>query len=56
MLPTICQKKLNVSESQISRDEKNEYHGASIEKVQKVLQALDVTLKSQVEIVYKDAV
>lgn len=40
--------RLGVKESQVSRDERNEYHGASIEKVQKVLKALSVTLKSEV--------
>ncbi|MNT46640.1 helix-turn-helix protein [compost metagenome] len=49
-------KKLDVTEAQVSRDERNEYHGASIEKIQKVLEALDVTLKSVIETGYKDAV
>ena len=40
--------KLQVSEPQISRDERNEYHGASIEKIQKVLTALDVALTSEI--------
>lgn len=35
--------KLGVNESQVSRDEANEYHGSSIEKIQKVLNALGVT-------------
>lgn len=48
--------RLGVKESQVSRDERNEYHGASIEKVQKVLQALGVTLKSEVEGVFKTAI
>ena len=47
--------KLSVKEAQISRDERNEYHGASIEKIQKVLNALGVTLKSEVDGVYKVA-
>lgn len=47
--------KLGVTEAQVSRDERNEYHGASIEKVQRVLEALDVTLKSEVETLYLDA-
>ena len=46
--------KLVVKESQVSRDESNDYHGASIEKIQKVLDALGVTLKTKVEIQYKD--
>lgn len=41
-------KKLDVLEPQVSRDERNEYHGASIEKIQKVLDALDVTIKSEI--------
>ncbi|MCM2351845.1 MAG: helix-turn-helix domain-containing protein [Bacteriovoracaceae bacterium] len=47
--------KLGVKETQVSRDERNEYHGASIEKIQKVLNALGVTLKSEVDGVYKVA-
>jgi len=41
--------RLKVKESQVSRDENNEYHGASIDKVQNVLDALGVTLKSTIE-------
>jgi DNA-directed RNA polymerase specialized sigma subunit len=41
--------KLGIKESQVSRDERNEYHGASIEKIQKVLDALGAKLKSEVE-------
>lgn len=41
--------RMSVTESQVSRDERNEYHGASIEKIQKVLSALDAHLKSQLE-------
>lgn len=47
--------KLGVKEAQVSRDERNEYHGASIEKIQKVLNALGVTLKSEVDGVYRVA-
>lgn len=47
--------KLGVKEAQVSRDERNEYHGASIEKIQKVLSALGVTLKSEVDGIYKIA-
>ncbi len=36
--------RLEVAETQISRDEKNEYHGASIEKVKRILEALSVTV------------
>lgn len=48
--------KMKVTESQISRDERNEYHGASVEKIQKVLSALGVTLKSQLEDSFRGAV
>lgn len=41
--------RLGIKESQVSRDERNEYHGASIEKIQKVLDALEAKLKSEVE-------
>lgn len=41
--------KLGVLEAQVSRDERNEYHGASIEKVQKVLICLGVTLRSEIK-------
>lgn len=48
--------KLGIKESQVSRDERNEYHGASIEKIQKVLAALGVTLKSKVESSLRSAI
>ncbi len=41
--------KLAVSEPQVSRDERNEYHGSSIEKVQRVLDALNVKIESKLE-------
>lgn len=47
--------KLGVKEAQVSRDERNEYYGASVEKIQKVLNALGVTLKSEVDGVFKVA-
>lgn len=40
-------KRLNVSVAQVSRDEKNEYHGISIEKANRVLEALGVTVVSK---------
>jgi DNA-binding Xre family transcriptional regulator len=48
--------KLQVKESQVSRDESNEYHGASVEKIQKVLDVLGVTLKTKVEYQFKNVV
>jgi len=49
-------KKLGVLEAQVSRDERNEYHGSSIEKIQKVLDALGVKLTTAIEAGYLDAV
>ncbi len=40
--------RLGVHESQVSRDERNEYHGATMERVRRVLDALHVELKSVV--------
>lgn len=39
-------RRLGVHESQVSRDERNEYHGASIERASRVLDALNVDLRS----------
>ncbi len=47
--------KLGIKEAQVSRDERNEYHGASIDKIQKVLNALGAKLKSEIENPLKDA-
>ncbi|MCC7406393.1 MAG: helix-turn-helix domain-containing protein [Bdellovibrionales bacterium] len=41
--------RLGVSEPQVSRDERNEYHGASIEKAQRVLDALGVKIESKLD-------
>jgi DNA-directed RNA polymerase specialized sigma subunit len=41
--------KLGVSESQVSRDERNEYHGITVDRAQKVLDAMNETLTSRVE-------
>jgi DNA-directed RNA polymerase specialized sigma subunit len=41
--------KLGVSESQVSRDERNEYHGMTVDRAQKVLDAMNETLTSRVE-------
>lgn len=48
--------KLDVLEPQVSRDERNEYHGASIEKIQKVLNALNVTIKSEIEADFRSVI
>lgn len=41
--------RLGVSEAQVSRDEHNEYHGITVDRVQRVLDAMNETLTSQVE-------
>jgi transcriptional regulator with XRE-family HTH domain len=38
--------RLEVHESQISRDERNEYHGVTVERASRILDALGVTLTS----------
>jgi ribosome-binding protein aMBF1 (putative translation factor) len=43
-------KRLNVHESQVSRDERNEYFGITLERAVKVLDALDVRLHTKVEV------
>ena len=43
-------KRLNVHESQVSRDERNEYFGITLERAVKVLDVLDVRLHTKVEI------
>lgn len=41
--------RLGVHESQVSRDEKNEYHGITVERVSRILDALGVSLRSSFE-------
>jgi ribosome-binding protein aMBF1 (putative translation factor) len=41
--------RLGVHESQVSRDERNEYHGVTIERAGRILEALGVELRSVVE-------
>jgi len=43
-------RRLNVHESQVSRDERNEYFGVTVERAVKILDALDVRLHTTVEI------
>lgn len=40
---------LGVSEAQVSRDERNEYHGITLERAQRILEAMGVQLLSNVE-------
>lgn len=41
--------KLNVHESQVSRDERNEYYGITLERAIKILDTLDARLLTKVE-------
>lgn len=41
--------RLGVSESAVSRDERNEYHGITIERAQRILNALDGRVTVQLE-------
>ena len=41
--------KLGVSEAQVSRDERNEYRGITVDRAQRVLDAMNETLTSRVE-------
>ena len=43
-------KRLGVHESQVSRDERNEYYGITLERAVKVLEALNVRLRTKVEL------
>jgi DNA-binding XRE family transcriptional regulator len=43
-------RRLGVHESQISRDERNEYFGVTLERAMKVLEALNVRMRTKVEI------
>lgn len=42
-------KRLGVHESQVSRDERNEYFGVTLERAIKILDALNVRLRSKVD-------
>jgi DNA-binding XRE family transcriptional regulator len=42
--------RLGVHESQVSRDERNEYHGASIERATRTLDALGLQMRSTFEL------
>src|SRR5580700_11226494 len=44
-------KRLDVHESQVSRDERNEYFGITLERAERILEALKVRLRTSVEIV-----
>jgi DNA-binding Xre family transcriptional regulator len=40
---------MGVHESQVSRDERNEYHGITLERVQRLLDVMGVTLSTRVQ-------
>lgn len=42
--------KLSVNESQVSRDERNEYHGITLDRAARILDALGVELRTTVEV------
>lgn len=42
--------KLEVNESQVSRDERNEYHGITLERAARILDVLGVELRTTVEV------
>ncbi len=42
--------RLGVHESQVSRDERNDYHGVTVERATRVLDALKVQMKSSFEL------
>lgn len=46
--------KLDTHESQVSRDERNEYHGITLERAQRVLEALGVEIRTTVEKIGKE--
>lgn len=49
MSQAILARRLGVSESMISRDERNEYQGISVERAQRIIDALNGRLKVSVE-------
>ena len=47
--------RLGVSEANVSRDERNEYHAVTVEKAQRVLDALGVSVTTQVDMLLPEA-
>ena len=41
--------RLGVHESQVSRDERNEYHGVTVERANRILECLQVDIRSEVK-------
>ena len=46
-------KRLGVHESQVSRDERNEYHGVTVERANRIVEALGVELRTVVNAIEK---
>jgi DNA-binding Xre family transcriptional regulator len=47
--------RIGVHESQVSRDERNDYHGITVERATRVLDALKVQMKSSFELMANNA-
>ena len=41
--------RLKVSQAQVSRDEKNEYHGITVEKAQRILETFGIRFEAEIE-------
>lgn len=50
MPQTELAKRLSVSEAQVSRDERNEYYGATTEKIEHVMKALGMKATINIEL------
>ena len=46
--------KLGVHETQVSRDERNEYHGVTLERAARIMEALGADIRSRVELSEKE--
>jgi transcriptional regulator with XRE-family HTH domain len=42
--------RLGVTPSQVSRDERNEYYGATIERLQQVMEAMGMVSKTEIQV------
>jgi DNA-binding XRE family transcriptional regulator len=47
--------RLGVHETQVSRDERNEYHGVTLERAGRILEALGVEVRSRVERIERES-
>ncbi len=45
--------RLEIHESQVSRDERNEYHGVTLERANRILKALDAEVRTTVKSIQK---